>query len=299
MTEPIVVGVDGSPESVAAAHWAAAVAQKYGAPLELVHGSPGTGRRLADAAMAIRAAVLAAHEADGAEILRSVEDGLRAEFGDLEVITLTSDEPIDQLLTARSRVAQLIVLGSEEITPPRAVLVGSTTLAVAGCSACPVLAWRGDHTTPTDRRIVLGVDGDRTGTAALQAAFAFAERFGVEIYAVHCWSPWVPPVGAIVPPYAVDWDGLETLKWESLLKLLEPWTQLYPTVAVKYFVEHLSPGKALLEHTKDAQLVVVGSRGRDALAGTLLGSVSQNLLHHAQVPVMVCPSDSQVTDVSR
>lgn len=47
-------------------------------------------------------------------------------------------------------------------------------------------------------------------------------------------------------------------------------------------------GKALLRHAEDAQLVVVGTRGRNALAGTLLGSTSLNMLHHSPVPVLIC-----------
>jgi nucleotide-binding universal stress UspA family protein len=50
-----------------------------------------------------------------------------------------------------------------------------------------------------------------------------------------------------------------------------------------------------LEGAADAQLVVVGSRGRDALTSALLGSITLNLLHHSTAPVMVCPAAPAVT----
>ena len=91
-----------------------------------------------------------------------------------------------------------------------------------------------------------------------------------------------------ITPYGVDWDALEALQWQGLLNVLEPWTELYPNVAVTYFVEPEGASKALIRHAADSQLVVVGSRGRNLVTGALLGSTSLNLLHHSAVPVMVC-----------
>ena len=104
---------------------------------------------------------------------------------DLTFSHFRSDEPVDELLSTRSRTAQLVVLGSDDVSPATALLAGSTTLAATAHSACPVIAWRGSNAVPTDQPIVLGVDGDRTGEAAFKAAFEFADRFGVGLNAVH------------------------------------------------------------------------------------------------------------------
>jgi nucleotide-binding universal stress UspA family protein len=286
-TGAVVVGVDGTAASRGAARWAAAVAEKFGAPLEIVNGRHATGRPLTDTAAALLAAAVAAQRESAETMLKSVEEEIRGDFDSLDVVTILSDEPVDVLLTQRSRRARLVVLGSDEVTPAAAVMIGSTTLAVSAHSACPVIAWRGRNALPTDQPVVLGVDFERTGAAAFRAAFEFADRFGLGLNAVHAWSPFRLPVDAIIP-YGVDWDALEALRWQSILDVLKPWSELYPNVAVTLFVEPEGAGKALMHHVADSQLVVVGTRGLNALAGALLGSTSLNLLHHCPVPVMVC-----------
>lgn len=284
---PVVVGIDGSDSSLAAAEWAAAAAEKFAAPLELVNGLPGTGRALAAAASAIRAGALTAHREHATAILKSAEQRVRAAFPGIDIFTLRSDEPADVLLTSRSHNARMIVLGSEDVSPAAALMVGSTTLAVSTHSACPVIAWRGHDRAPTDQFVALGVCGDRTDTAAFNAAFEFADRFGVGISAVNGWAPFRSPADAIVSQL-IDWDALEAIQWQGMLNVLQPWAAMYPHVPVKYYIEPHGASSALMKHAADSQLVVVGTRGRNALTGALLGSTSLNLLHHSPVPVMVC-----------
>ncbi|MGZ8813367.1 MAG: universal stress protein, partial [Mycobacterium sp.] len=113
-TGSVVVGVDGTTASRGAARWAAAVAEKFGAPLEIVNGCHATGRPLTDAAAALLAAAVTAQRESAETMLKSVEEEIRGDFGSLDVFTILSDEPVDVLLTARSRSARLVVLGSDE-----------------------------------------------------------------------------------------------------------------------------------------------------------------------------------------
>jgi hypothetical protein len=115
--------------------------------------------------------------------------------------------------------------GSEEVSPTAALRIGSTTVAVAAHSACPVVAWRGCIATPTDRSIVLGVDGMRTGAAAFTAGFELADRFGVGIKAIHAWSAFRTPTG-VANTHLIDWDALEAAQWQELLDTLAPWAEL-------------------------------------------------------------------------
>ncbi|MGE2723326.1 universal stress protein [Mycolicibacterium pulveris] len=286
-TGPVVVGVDGSEEATKAAVWAAAVAEKFHAPLHIVHAIADTGRLLTDAAAAMLASLIAEQRKSADATLKSVEEAVRTRFGKLTVTAERSDQSASKVLTDLSGKARLVVLGSKEVSPSAALLLGSTTVAVTAHSSCPVVTWRGEITAPTDQPVVLGVEPERTGAAAFRTAFEFADRFGVPVHAVNAW-PGRRTLGGIEIPALVDWGAVEAAQWQYVMGAVEPWSEKYPSVEVRYFVETAGAGAALLSHAPDAQLVVVGSRGRGLLAGALLGSTSLNMLQHGPVPVLVC-----------
>ncbi|MEO3756906.1 universal stress protein [Mycobacterium sp. B14F4] len=289
---PVVVGVDGTDEAVGAARWAAAVAQKLTAPLHIVHAKPYSGHNFSDTLAAIRAADITALQEAGPVVIEAAERAVRADHPDLAVTSVQLPDPIDEALVGLSRHARMIVLGSADVSVSAAVLVGSTTLAVASHAVCPVVAWRGDVVTPTDQPIVLGVDGDDDSRVAIGAAFELAERFGVGIVAVHGWSTRRPP-GEVVIPVLIDWDAVAADELKGLTETMAPWRRLYPGVEVTCTVHRDKPSSAILRHAADAQLVIVGSRGRGVLAGAILGSTGLNLLHHAPVPTMICRSQGE------
>ncbi|UXA19802.1 universal stress protein [Mycobacterium sp. SMC-4] len=286
-TGAVVVGVDGSDLAIAAARWAGAVAARVGAPLHIVHAMVGVGRGLTEAGAAIQAAIMS-YQADTAPIfLKDATDAVHADYPDLTVTTASHREPADHVLTAASREARLIVLGGNEINAASLLLLGSTTLAVAAHAHCPVVAWRGGQTALNGQPVVVGTDGSPSGAAALAAAFDFADRFGVSVRAVRAWSPRIPAA-------AVDaqlGEALHSAQRAQLLGEVNRLTERYPAVAVDCLVEQDTPAQAVISHCEGAQLVIVGTRGRNALASTLLGSTSLNLLQHSPVPVMVCRAE--------
>jgi nucleotide-binding universal stress UspA family protein len=150
-----------------------------------------------------------------------------------------------------------------------------------------VVAWRGDLVAPTEQPIVLGVDGVHNSGAAIASAFELADRLGVGIVAVHAWSTRRPP-GEVSLPFMIDWDEVENDERQHLADAMAPWIKLHPDVDVTCVVDPDRPSRALLRHLSNAQLVVVGSRGRGLLTGAVLGSTGLNLLHHSPVPVMIC-----------
>ncbi len=285
---PIIVGVDGTDTAIGAARWAAAIADIFGAPLCIVHAGPYLGHNPSDAIAGMRAAAMAEEESAQA-ILQSVELAVRADFTHLPVTTFRLSESVAEALVALSRNARLMVLGCDDVSLGAAILVGSTTLAVAARSTCPVVAWRGDAMVPTGQPIVVGVDGDDDSRVAITAAFELADRVGADIVAVHAWSH-LRPAGDVALSFMIDWDAVESDERQHLSGALAPWTRLYPDVEVKCVVEPGKPSRALLRQANDAQLVAVGSRGRGLLASAVLGSTGVNLLHHSAVPVMICRS---------
>jgi nucleotide-binding universal stress UspA family protein len=66
-----------------------------------------------------------------------------------------------------------------------------------------------------------------------------------------------------------------------------PWTDKFPEVVVETQAVQGRPAEILLERSRSAQLVVVGTRGHGGFAGLLLGSVGQQLLVHADTPVLI------------
>lgn len=286
-TYPVVVGVDGSFTAIRTARWAAAVAETFAAPLLIAHARPPIGEGVSFAGGP--AAELSAQRESSEAILGAAEHAVRGSFRDLPITTAQLDGFADEVLVELSRRARLIVLGSDAVTVGTAILVGSTIISVATHSICPVIAWRGEEAAPTRLPIVLGVDHDHDSRVAVTAAFEFAHRFGLGILAVHAWSTRQSP-GDVTLPFMVDSNQMEKAARKHLSDVLSPWVEIYPGVTVSQIVEPNKPSRALLRRSEDAQMIVVGSRGRGLLAGAMLGSTGLSLLHHSAVPVMICRS---------
>lgn len=291
-TCPVVVGVDGSESSIVAARWAGAVAQTYGAPLRLVHSAVTAGHFISDAAVvAIMAAATADQGAASEKILVAAKSAVHEHVPGLTVETdVTSKYAVEALLDL-SRDAAMVVVGGDDVHPAAALLLGSTALRVASGAACPVVAWRG-VAQPTVGPVVVGVDDTPAGAAALAAAFEYAHRFSAPVKAVHAWLPRLP-VGEVYAGYLIDRDALKTAQRDLLTRVVAPWAERYPDVEIEYLVDQAKPGRALLEHSADAQLVVVGNHRSNVVTAIALGSTSLNLLHHSAIPVMVCQPEKQ------
>jgi nucleotide-binding universal stress UspA family protein len=88
----------------------------------------------------------------------------------------------------------------------------------------------------------------------------------------------------------MDWqllDLLQTHQRERMDEMIAPFAAKYRNAHVSKVFQDISPAKGLTDLSKEAQLVVVGSHGRGRLADSILGSVSQSLIHHAECPVLV------------
>lgn len=284
---PVVVGVDGSTSAAEAVRWAAAEAVRRRAPLVLVHvwtpvpaGVPHAeglgsyedalveaGRQLLD-----DAATVARHAAPG--VTTSTDLGHGSAAGQL---------------IGRSASADLVVLGSRGLGGFSGLVVGSIAVAVATHGHCPVVVVRGTdpHTGPRQQGpVVVGVDGSPTSQAATRFAFEAAALRDVPLEAVHAWSDLPLPASREL---ASSWDPVRQHELEVLDQRLAESQALYPAVRVERVVVRDNPSHVLLERAKDAQLVVVGSRGRGGFRGLLLGSTSQALIQHAACPVAIVP----------
>jgi nucleotide-binding universal stress UspA family protein len=145
----------------------------------------------------------------------------------------------------------------------------------------------------TAGRIVVGVDGSDGARRALQWAAEEARLRGARLLAIHTWHvpPLVMGTGPLDPPTALDADTLERIE-TSAQELLERELAAvdHSGVELDKLVEPRNPVDALLESARDADLLVVGTRGHGGFTDLLLGSVSQQVSHHAPCPVVIVPN---------
>nr|WP_272954985.1 universal stress protein [Kribbella shirazensis] len=154
---------------------------------------------------------------------------------------------------------------------------------------CPVVVVPAGWPRRTDGpdEIVVGVDGSELSMAAIGFAFRYAEVMGGSVTALMAWhDPQSTGPGDIVPA-VYDIDALEQDSAAVLGETLAGQAVDHPGVKA---TENLVRGPAanvLVDASRRARLLVVGSRGRGRFLGLMLGSVSRAVLHHAQCPVAV------------
>ncbi|TYP90361.1 universal stress protein [Blastococcus xanthinilyticus] len=135
--------------------------------------------------------------------------------------------------------------------------------------------------------IVVGHDGSKCAQEAVRWAARLARRADVDLHVVRAWSMTTAPQPSTwepgyVPPMT-DWEKavLDELTAHVAAAGVDP------GVRVTCHVVHRAPVQGLLTAAEGASLLVVGARGRGGFAGLLLGSVSDQLVHHAACPVTV------------
>lgn len=293
----IVAGVNGTECARRALDWAADEAARRGLPLHLLHAT--------NLDWMVAAALISSPDAHP-----MTDDALDAEtvrvherHPDLRVTAqLTTGAPAHDLVEASAH-ASMIVVGTQcrhAITQA----LGSVAQHVAAHAHCAVVVVRegipevplgrtrgsaGADQPVTDRPapIVVGVDGSPMSTAAVDFAFAHASLAGVPLVVIHAW--WLEFADGAVVTTESGPEGHKVLdgKRLSVSETLAGRGAQYPDVAVDVRLVHERPEKALVAASADAALLVVGARGHGAVAGLLLGSVSQEVLLKASCPVAV------------
>ncbi|MDN3270609.1 universal stress protein [Streptomyces sp. MA15] len=273
MDDTVMVGVDGSASSLAAADMAAEEARLRGARLRIVHAFA----RPADLDPMIHG------------VLAETEQRLHERVPGLEITRTVASGDALTVLRTESRHAVLTVLGQRGRSLFGDLLLGSTTMQLAAHGHGPVMVVRG---RPDPRGpVLLAADGSPAGNAAASFAFTEAELRGAPLVALHVWNTWSEPTPYEDPgdplSVVVDLDQLELRHRRLLEEAMRPWAAAHPGVTVQPRLERGRVRQTLLAATREAQLVVAGARGHGGVAGMLLGSVSQALLHHADCPVTV------------
>lgn len=280
----IVVGCDGSSASDAAARWAAGTAQLLGCGIRMVHVMPWPILRSTGGT-----AVLVGRDVlwGAAERLldKSCRD-VRAEYPGVAIEAEVSVGDPVPILLREAAAGSLLVLGSRGLGEVRELAEGSVAAHLATHASCPVVAVPAGW-SPRSGEVVVGVDGSEQSRKAIDFAFQFAEQTGASVRAVLAWHDpaSVGPGDMQFPVY--DIDALEEDSAAVLGEAVAGRRVDHPDVQTTEKLVHGSASKVLLDESRDAGLLVVGSRGRGRIRSLLLGSVSRAVLHDAACPVAV------------
>ncbi|MFA1541808.1 universal stress protein [Actinomadura monticuli] len=281
MSEPIVVGIDGSEESDHALQWAAAEAALRERPLHIVHTLESWPYKapLFKPAESTERMTRAGHR-----LLTAARERVLERRPALEVTTALVAEETSQALRDQSDKAFELVLGSRGRGGFAGMLLGSTSLRMAARPTVPVVIVRGD--TGDRGEIVVGIDLLRDSGAVLDYALEAAALHDARLRVVHAWQTF----GTLIEAgYAVDAEQIELDLRAQTIDAYKPLRTEYPRVDVvdEIIMEH--PVTALSNASRNARLLVVGAHQRHWSAPRL-GSIAHGAIHHARCPVAVIPS---------
>ena len=281
----ITVGTDGTEHGRSAVQWAAHEAVLRGAALDIVcafewswEAQYESGTENVDIARQLAEAVTSKALAQARAVEPAVVVDSDARCGNT----------VMQLLQAADETnADLIVVGSRGHGGFASLMLGSVSQRIATHANRPVVVVRGRAETAAGP-IAVGVDDSPAADLVLATAFEAARERGATLSVIRTFLPPAPLwVGTDIVPTDIDTPELDAAERERVNEQLAPWRNKYADVLVETLLSHDSAAAVLVGVSHGAQLVVVGSRGRGALAGTLLGSTGLQLLHHADCPVLI------------
>jgi nucleotide-binding universal stress UspA family protein len=282
MTKKITVGYDGSAPSAEAVDWAANEASSRSAGLRIVccYRLP-VANSAAFGWPATEAVELLLEVAD--QNAKSIRAHVAAVHPDLEVSTAVSAGPADLALIDGAKSDDLIVVGASAHEGHSAFWLGSTPRQLVRHSPCPVAVVRGSASRGRPDRVVVGVDGSASSTAALEWAGDEADRHRVPLVLVHAWSyPYSEvAVGSTQARELMEVDAACVMD-----RCLEHARERFAAEVRGQLVED-GAVPALIDSVRDGDLLVLGSRGHGALVAGILGSTVNAVLDRANVPVVV------------
>ena len=280
MTHTLTVGYDGSPQATRAVILAADTAARDGAVLRLVScfTSPG----LVDPwYLAIPVDIEQIKAAAQRDVTSEVERLQSTHPGVLVDPQVVWGKPRTELIE-RAADSDLLVVGTTGAGAAESWLLGSVAQAVARSSPCPVVLVPDVPPVPPKGRVVVGIDGFAASERALEWAIGEADRRDAELVVLHAWQYEYAQEDTAAA-------GRDLLRVDAA-RVLERAVEHARDVArvdVRGELVECAPAEALLNAAVEADLVVVGTRGRGQLRSALFGSVARSLASRSCRPTVV------------
>jgi nucleotide-binding universal stress UspA family protein len=287
----VVVGYDESPEATTALNWAAAQADDRGLQLRVVYAAnPPVPLPWTSPASLPTTSVLQ-HRA--AKVARRGAELVRQQHPHLDVRSVGAVGSPAAELVMHSETAAFVVVGRRARSGPVTSL-GSVSFALSAHARCPAVVVQGavHREVGPEHPVVVGVDASRSSLRALEFGAEAAVAADADLVIVSAWSsperePWMGELWA-EPSRAADLLAAEYENSVSCVRTaVSRAHELHPQVTTVACTPEGRPAEALLEESRRAGLLVVGSRGHGGFAGLTLGSVSRAILRQADIPVAV------------
>lgn len=283
--KPIVVGVDASPEATAAAAAGWALADLAGAPCRLVHATPEPWNipttpnsftlhpARADQTAIDSARVLMGEALEG-KVPPAAARALDVRIGRAAAVVRDVAHEVD---------AGLVVLGGKHHSAIGRFVGGSTAHALVRTLDTPLLV--AANLTIPPKRIVAAVDLSGAAEPTIRFAERFAELFGAALHLVHSVEPM--PIAPEVPVGLYDSEAFERSK-----DYLE--RHVWPLATTPGATTNIRAGAAAEAITDEARaqradLLVLGSHGRNWVDRILIGSVTERLLNALPTSLLIVP----------
>lgn len=277
----VVVGVDGSPESLAALDWAASAADRHRGRLTVLSmyetarvAVPGSQGELEDPHVAAERALHRAEDRIGG----------RRPGGDAAEFEAAAGAAA-HVLAQRSRTADLVVVGRRGLARMGRALLGSVSSTLVAGAYGPVVVVPHDAGTADPRRVVTGVDIPGEIDPILQRAFGEADSCGCPLDIVRALD--VSLLGDAMREYETYGMAERVALHEGIEQDVRTWSEKFPMVSAALTVRGGPAAAVLLDATTSDDLLVVGGRRHNRIAGRILGSVTDRVVREATCPVMV------------
>ncbi len=278
--------MDGSDAALNALEWAREAAAKCGSTLELVRAWQVPFHDILPTSGWSTPTVTEDLEAEAeAELVRLAEE---VSAKGIPARARMAAGPSADALVEMTVDNYLLVIGNRGLGALKRFVLGSTSLRVATHASIPVIVVPQSWERRSLERVMVGVDGSASSMAGLKWAH---ETFpaSVEIVAVRLFEPYDEAYGELGTRIITEMRADARQQFDSAVRELSAEVGVPHRFTTVFDIGR--PGSGLLDMAGEADLLVVGARGRSGIKAAVLGSTTSWILHNLECPTAVMPQD--------